>query len=120
MHCETLLVLMVLSCSVLGILVACPLIPSKVFRTLYLPFDKMQCELAFQTHIHTYDAKVFPKYYMHARPYHFVVIIIIYDDSIANALVMMALHVCRLGMWSHPYVSTKVNDNIMKSSTILG
>jgi hypothetical protein len=62
MHCETLLMLMVLSHSVLGILVACPLIPSKVFRTLYLPFHKMQCELAFQTHIHTYNAKVFPKY----------------------------------------------------------
>jgi hypothetical protein len=30
------------------------------------------------------------------------------DDGIANALMMMALHVCRLGMWSHPYVSTKV------------
>jgi hypothetical protein len=62
MHCETLLMLMVLSHLVLGILVACPLILTKVFRTLYLPFHKMQCELAFQTHIHTYDAKVFPKY----------------------------------------------------------
>jgi hypothetical protein len=35
---------------------------------------------------------------MHARPYHFLIIIHTRDDGIANALVMMALHVCGLGM----------------------